>query len=66
MVSRLPERQAFVVRSRFGLNGERQMSLEEIGKSFGVSRERVRQIETVALNRLRKLIYKRGIIKLAE
>jgi RNA polymerase primary sigma factor len=40
---------------RFGLNDGNKRTLEEIGQLFGVSRERVRQIETRALNKLRKM-----------
>ena len=49
----LRDREADVLRFRFGLRNGRTMTLEEIGKVFGVTRERIRQIETMALRRLR-------------
>jgi RNA polymerase primary sigma factor len=49
----LPSREAQIVRMRFGLQDGRTYTLEEIGKKFGLTRERIRQIERVALHRLR-------------
>jgi RNA polymerase primary sigma factor len=49
----LTDREARVVRMRFGLNSSRQMTLEEVGQKFGVTRERIRQIEAKALRKLR-------------
>ncbi len=48
----LPERERRVLELRFGLDGEQPKTLEEVGKAFGVTRERIRQIEN---NTLRKL-----------
>ena len=42
-----------VLRLRFGLNDGRERTLDEIGKQFGVTRERIRQIEAKALKKLR-------------
>lgn len=58
MISRIIEecltpRQADVVRMRFGLEDTKPMTLDEIGQRFGVTRERIRQIESKALARLR-------------
>jgi RNA polymerase primary sigma factor len=50
----LTEREEIVMRLRFGLDGGRSQSLEEVGKRFGVTRERIRQIEMKALGKLRK------------
>ncbi|OGH10259.1 MAG: hypothetical protein A2152_03295 [Candidatus Levybacteria bacterium RBG_16_35_6] len=49
----LPERDRKTLELRFGLNGNDPHTLEETGKHFGVTRERVRQIETKALTRIR-------------
>lgn len=49
----LPYREARILRLRFGLENGRYYTLEEVGKKFGLTRERIRQIETKALRRLR-------------
>lgn len=49
----LSSREAQVLRLRFGLGGRRECTLDEVGKQFNVSRERIRQIEQEALKRLR-------------
>lgn len=48
----LSDREASVLKMRFGLGGEKQSTLEDVGKRFGVTRERIRQIEAKALRRL--------------
>ncbi|OZC48464.1 hypothetical protein CH289_18910 [Rhodococcus sp. RS1C4] len=48
----LSEREAGVISKRFGFNGEDEMTLEEIGKVYGVTRERIRQIEKKAMAKL--------------
>lgn len=54
----LTERELYVVRRRFGLDGEAQRTLEGIGHDMGVTRERVRQIEAKALQKLRASMQK--------
>ncbi len=49
----LSAREAQVLRLRFGLGGKNECTLDEVGKQFNVSRERIRQIEKEALQRLR-------------
>ncbi|MFN2299943.1 MAG: RNA polymerase sigma factor RpoD/SigA, partial [Anaerolineales bacterium] len=53
VLSTLSPREARVLRMRFGLCGERPYTLEEVGQKFGLTRERIRQIEGRALRRLR-------------
>jgi RNA polymerase primary sigma factor len=48
----LPEREKFVIMTRYGLGDNDPRSLEQIGREMGITRERVRQIETQALGRL--------------
>jgi RNA polymerase primary sigma factor len=50
----LEKRSADIIRCRYGLNNGVPQTLKEIGNQFNLSRERVRQIETLALKRLRK------------
>ena len=49
----LTEREAAVLELRYGLSGGKPHTLEEVGEKFGVTRERIRQIETKAIRRLR-------------
>jgi RNA polymerase primary sigma factor len=65
LVERLPEREATILRHRFGLDGDDERTLEEVGQSFGVTRERIRQLQNIALNKLRKMIQKREAVKMA-
>jgi RNA polymerase primary sigma factor len=58
MLKKLDNREATILQLRFNLNGEREETLEEIGKRFGVTRERIRQIQEMALTKLRKMIEK--------
>ena len=51
--ARLTERERAVVRLRFGLGGCAISTLDDIGHELGISRERVRQLELVALRKLR-------------
>jgi RNA polymerase primary sigma factor len=58
MVKTLDPREATILRFRFGLDGGNEKTLEEVGVKFGVTRERVRQIQNIALRKLRKMIEK--------
>jgi len=53
VLSALSERENKVLRLRFGLEGQRPLTLEEVGREFGVTRERIRQIEAKALRKLK-------------
>lgn len=65
LVDRLPERELSILRLRFGLDGGPERSLEEIGEEFGVTRERIRQLQNLALSKLRKMIECREAIQVA-
>ncbi len=53
-LGKLPEREAHILQLRYGLLDGEMHTLEEVGKEIGVTRERVRQLEAQALNRLRR------------
>jgi len=50
-----------VIMLRYGLDGEEPQTLEAIGKVFGVTRERIRQIEQKSINKLRRIVKRRNI-----
>jgi len=54
MIDTLDEREAEIIRLRFGLKGDRPMTLEEVGAEFDVTRERVRQLQNIALQKMRR------------
>jgi RNA polymerase primary sigma factor len=58
MVKHLDMREATILRYRFGLDGGTEKTLEDVGEKFGVTRERVRQIQNLALKKLRRMIEK--------
>jgi RNA polymerase primary sigma factor len=51
----LPDRERQVIELRYGLSGAEPLTLEEVGKTFGVTRERIRQIENNTLKKLKRL-----------
>lgn len=53
MLRSLGEREQRIIRMKFGFEGGKQLSMEEIGKEFNLSRERVRQLEVKAMRALR-------------
>jgi len=57
----LPERERQVIELRFGLKGEQPCTLEEVGKAFGVTCERIRQIENNTLRKLESLPEAQGL-----
>ena len=57
----LPDTERTVITLRFGLGGEEPLTLESIGRRLGLTRERVRQIESAALERLRRLLAARDV-----
>ena len=61
IIKMLSDRERDVIKFRFGLNDGKPKTLEEIGQIFGVTRERIRQIELKALRKLRVLAVKKGL-----
>ena len=58
MIESLDRREADILRMRFGLDGHDELTLEEVGRKFKVTRERVRQLQNLALQKIRKLMTK--------
>jgi RNA polymerase primary sigma factor len=65
-LSQLTPREQRILRMRFGIGEAQDHTLEEVGKVFGVTRERIRQIEAKALEKLRKPQLARKLITFAE
>jgi RNA polymerase primary sigma factor len=61
----LPERERKVIELRYGLTGRQPLTLEEVGRAFGVTRERIRQIENNTLKKLQRLPEAQGLRELA-
>jgi RNA polymerase primary sigma factor len=61
LISRLEKREQDILALRFGLNGEKPRTLEEVSQIIGRTRERVRQIQNQALEKLRLMIEEEGI-----
>jgi RNA polymerase primary sigma factor len=55
----LDDRERKIINSRFGLDGQRSKTLEEVGAKFGVTRERIRQLQNIAIGKLRKALSKK-------
>ena len=62
----LPEREAFIVRMRYGLDADRPHTLQEIADILDLSRERVRQLEKVAFERLRQPEWHQTLAEFAQ
>jgi RNA polymerase primary sigma factor len=65
LIQRLDQREARILRYRFGLDGGSEKTLEEVGRYFGVTRERIRQLQNAALVKLRKWIEQRDAVSIA-
>ncbi len=57
----LPDRERKIIELRYGLNGNDPMTLEQVGQNFGVTRERIRQMEIRTLRRLQKFRMARAL-----
>ncbi|MFM8458492.1 MAG: RNA polymerase sigma factor RpoD/SigA, partial [Chthoniobacterales bacterium] len=62
----LDARERKIISYRFGLDGGRERTLEEVGKKFGVTRERIRQLQNIALLKMRKALRRREELKVPE
>lgn len=67
LVDRLEPREAAVIKGRFGFGGEKAKTLEEMGQKYGVTRERIRQVQNIALQKLKRMVAKTesGTLKVA-
>ena len=61
IITSLDPREAEIIIKRYGFNGEQPQTLEELGESMGVTRERIRQLENRALDKLRKKALKKRL-----
>jgi len=57
-ISKLPPREAYIVKQYFGLEGDKSKNFAQIGEELGLSRERVRQIQKKALQKILEETYK--------
>jgi RNA polymerase primary sigma factor len=62
----LDPRERKIISFRFGLGGGKERTLEEVGRKFGVTRERIRQLQNIALLKMRKALRKREELKCPE
>jgi len=65
LIERLPPREAQIVRARFGLDGGPEKTLEEVGACLGLTRERIRQLQNLALTRLRRMLEEPDALEVA-
>lgn len=59
LLSVLDERERRIIDERFGLSGKKPLTLEEVGREFGVTRERIRQLQNAALTKMRRALRKK-------
>ena len=62
LLDRLNDRELTILRQRFGLEGGAEKTLEDVGQMFNLTRERIRQLQNIALGKLRKWIEQREAI----
>lgn len=56
VIGQLEDREAEIIHLRFGLDGNHPLTLEEVGEKFDITRERVRQIQNIALHKMRRIM----------
>jgi RNA polymerase primary sigma factor len=59
LLSVLDERERRIIDERFGLSGRQALTLEEVGRNFGVTRERIRQLQNSALTKMQRALRKK-------
>jgi RNA polymerase primary sigma factor len=59
LLATLDARETKIIHARFGLNGKRPMNLEEIGRDFGLTRERIRQLQNKAIDKMRRALHRK-------
>ena len=59
LIEMLDSREKKIISQRFGLDGGKPKTLEDISKNFGVTRERIRQLQNIALAKLRRALSKK-------
>jgi RNA polymerase primary sigma factor len=59
LLEQLDDRERRIINARFGLDGSEPITLEEVGVKFGVTRERIRQLQNIALHKMRRALSKR-------
>ena len=65
LVAQLSEREARIIRFRFGLDGGEERTLEDVGRKFNLTRERIRQLQNLALQKLRQMLEESPSVPLA-
>jgi RNA polymerase primary sigma factor len=63
MLHVLDERELKIINLRFGLDGKKEMTLEEVGRKFRVTRERIRQLQNIALRKIKRALEKQDKLK---
>jgi RNA polymerase primary sigma factor len=66
IVDSLDKREAEIIKMRFGLDGWSELTLEEVGKKFNVTRERIRQLEYIALGKMRRAMARNEAVRTSE
>ena len=56
VIGHLEPREAEIIRLRFGLDGDHPLTLEEVGERFDITRERVRQLQNIAIHKMRRMM----------
>ena len=59
MIDNLETRESLIIKLRFGIDVDSPLTLEEVGSIFGITRERVRQLQNLALSKMRKVMYRK-------